>query len=138
MPKKITFTLQHVEFGECKVLDAYYTASSGSAYFKVECEKGIKQVLADKQYWLSDAAELRTAFDAFSNRQKVATKAKAAIKAAALRKTKKKVTDVEEILSNDSHLLETDNDIEETGNDDTHSDRESESDELAAYASGEW
>jgi hypothetical protein len=140
--KKIV--LQHVTFGDCKVLDAYYTTDSNSAYFKVECDAGIKQLLADPQYWISDKAELRTAFDAFSNRKQAATKAKAAIKSAALRKSKKKAKDVEETLSSDSddsQDLENDNDAEDlgTGIDDARSEHESESDELAdAYAAGEW
>jgi hypothetical protein len=129
--------LQHVTFGDCKVLDAFYTASSGSAFFKVETEAGItKQLLAEKQYWLSDPAKLRTVFDSFSAKALLAEKQKRAAE------RKKDVYAVSKTLSHDRRvraLSKIDKDVEEiecgTGID--NAEQEHRSDEQA-YAAGEW
>lgn len=135
MPRKKPI-LQHVTFGDCKVLDAFYTASSGSAYFKVETEAGItKQLLAEKQYWKSDPAELRTVFDSFSAKALLAEKAKRAA-------DRKRDINASTNLSSDRRihaLSKIDNDVEEiecgTGIDDAE--QEHKSDEQV-YAAGEW
>ena len=87
MPKKKP-TLQHVHFGDCKILDAFYTASSGSAYFKVQCEAGEKQLLAAPEYWLSSPQHVSAAFDALSAKTLALEKAK---RAAERRKDKKEL-----------------------------------------------
>jgi hypothetical protein len=98
MPKKKP-TLQHVHFGDCKILDAFYTASSGSAYFKVQCEAGEKQLLAAPEYWLSSPQHVSAAFDALSAKTLALEKAK---RAAERRKDKKEL----EIETDESEFAE--------------------------------
>jgi prophage DNA circulation protein len=59
-------------------LEAFHTASSGSAYFKVQCEAGEKQLLAAPEYWLSSPQHVSAAFDALSAKTLALEKAKRA------------------------------------------------------------
>lgn len=80
MPKKKEVVhLQHKSFGEVLIKSSFLTASSGSQFFTVLCPDGtIRNLLAEKSYWVSDAAEVAKQFNLHSAKALALEKAKRA------------------------------------------------------------
>ena len=129
--RKEVVRLLHKTFGEVVIKSSFLTASSGSQFFTALCSDGTtRSLLAEKSYWLSDAAEVAKQFNAFSAKALALEKAKRAAD------RKKDVYAVSKTLSHDRRVrafskidAEVDGIVEEIGIDDAE--QEHTSDEQA-------
>jgi hypothetical protein len=77
--KKEAVRLQHKTFGEVVIKSSFFTASSNSKFFTALCSDGkTRNLLAESDYWKSDAAEVAKQFNAFSAKALLAEKQKLA------------------------------------------------------------
>lgn len=77
--RKEVVRLQHKAFEEVLIKSSFFTASSNSKFFTALCPDGkIRNLLAESDYWTSDAGEVANQFNAFSAKALLAEKQKQA------------------------------------------------------------